>query len=302
MQSEFVAAWRRSVGRMALARQFIVDTEPVERTCLEQVYASRVLMLYASCQYAVQELGDACLSRISSDRRSVDRLPERLRKHHFERAVQKLNSANPWAWEETHAALLALGGSDWPRYSDFASLEGNVWPDRIVQYFRRFTASDADFSWFSSVTNSNGETLESRFRLLVQVRNPLAHGLLESEVQRSQYLLDWSEECLRFLNHVYLTVSKAVFSELPARTRRVGQRDRRVALGNHTVALKTVDQPIRVGDFIMLRARASDVVRAANVVSLMSENQSLQSVPAGAQRVAVGLSGASGSAELYSPP
>lgn len=302
MSSEINAAWRRSDKRLALAESFIDVTEPIEKSDLEQVYASRVLLLYAACQYAVQELGDTCTQVLARSHRSPSSLPLRVRQLHIDSSVGKLSPDKSAAdWQERVRALSGLTGVQWSQYTKLNILDGNVWPDRIVSYLRSFTEANPDFNWMRDAKNSDGETLQSRLRSLVEERNPIAHGHLAGSVASADLMRAWKSDCTDFLRRVYLSMSAAMFDELPRRTVKVGLRDRNITLGSNTMALKVLTAPLNVGDIVILRARSSEA-RAAQVLSLMSHGDSLENAPEGGSQVAVQLSKSVGRAELYQAP
>lgn len=305
MQSEILQAWRRASERLDQAKEFVNETRQIEQAAREQVYASRVLMLYASAQFGVQELGAACVRRLNADRRTPARLPARVQQHHLTRSMNKVlkeASAADWAWTSAQKDLIGMAGPDWAEHSSLHEMDGNAWPDRIKEYCKRFSATEPDFNWTKTLVNSSGERLEGQFALLVQERNPLAHGYLDPNVKSADIMLDWAEEARTFLQYVYMTVARAVFNDLPSRTQRLGTRDRSIELGPNTVAIAHLDQSVRVGDFVVLRARGSDQVRSATIVSMMHHGAQLTEATAGATEVALQLSSRPARCELYSPP
>ncbi|MFE7546819.1 HEPN domain-containing protein [Streptomyces gardneri] len=292
------AAWRRCSERFDEVASFIdvsaaairMSSNPSIRSDL---YGSWVLLTYASCQFALHEIGKGCMLFLGERYSNPSRMPEQVLRAHermsFE-AVRRLSDGDSKDKALVRQALQNIYSKNWASHSPLLRIERNVWPDNVREWMKRLGINEGDLAWMSQPASDSSETYASRLSELVSERNPIAHGDSPSRLLSAPLMKDWLSECRGFMENCCMSAALHLSREHKPRLRSVGVIDRKVIgrLGKSTVPILKTNVSVRVGDHILLADR-HERRKIARIESIKSSGESHDEVPVGYEAVAVGL-------------
>ena len=301
-------AWRRCVERFSEVIDFIDDSAKVAgrrgpMSFRTDLYGSWVLLAYAACQFSVDELGRGSMRFLGKKYRYPRLLPESMFVLHQKMTLDSVR----WLMDKDIGNLdikQLIGdiySSDWSANSRLLKLDRNVWPNVVREWLRRLGADDSDLKWMSDPVPGKTETYESRMTALVEERNPIAHGQSASSILTAALMKEWVEDCSRFMEKCAMTVALCLAKDPTLRLERLGHVDTKAKLGKNTVAIGEIKYPVSVGDHLVLSSRGvrKKIVR---VDSIMSDDITHDSLPAGRKRVAIGLNSPHQRFDIYLTP
>ncbi|WP_163013723.1 HEPN domain-containing protein [Streptomyces sp. S1] len=292
------AAWRRCSERFDEVASFIdvsaaairMSSDPSIRSDL---YGSWVLLTYASCQFALHEIGKGCMLFLGERYSNPSRMPEQVLRAHekmsFE-AVRRLSDGDLKDKALVRQALQNIYSKNWASHSPLLKIERNVWPDNVREWMKRLGINDGDLAWMSQPASDSSETYASRLSELVSERNPIAHGDSPSRLLSAPLMKDWLTECRGFMENCCMSASLHLSREHKPRLRSVGVVDRKVIdkLGKSTIPILKTNVSVRVGDHVLLADR-NERKKIARIESIKSSGKSHDEVPVGFEAVAFGL-------------
>ncbi|ROQ98213.1 hypothetical protein EDE04_4740 [Streptomyces sp. 2132.2] len=291
------AAWRRCSEQFDEVSTFIDASNAATRSSSSpsirsDLYGGWVLLAYASCQFALGEIGKGCMLFLGGKYSNPNDLPESVLRAHermsFE-AVRRLSEGDREEQSQVRQALRDMYSKDWASHSSLLKIEKNVWPDNVREWLKRLGVDDGDLTWMSQPVPGSSETYASRLKELVRERNPIAHGQVPAELLSAQLMQDWLSECRGFMEHCSMTLELHLTRAHEPRLRSIGVVNRRLTLGNRTLPLLKTKHALRVGDHILLSS-GRERKRIARIESIRSQGSSYGEVLAGHEAVAVGLS------------
>ncbi|WP_158070800.1 HEPN domain-containing protein [Streptomyces sp. CB02460] len=293
------AAWRRCSERFNEVESFIDISDAGMRmsgspSIRSDLYGSWVLLTYASCQFALHEIGRGCMLFLGERYSNPSRMPQHVL-HAHEKAsfevVRRLSDGDSSDKAQVRQALHNVYSKDWATHSSLLKIEKNVWPDNVRAWMKRLGVDDGDLEWMSQPASDASETYASRLSELVSERNPIAHGEAPSKILSAPLMKDWLAECRRFMENCCMSAALHLSREHEPRLRSVGSINRRVIsqLGKSTIPILKTNVSVRVGDHVLIADR-SERKRIARIDSIKSSGRSHDEVAAGHRAVAFGLS------------
>ncbi|MGQ4452509.1 HEPN domain-containing protein [Streptomyces griseus] len=293
------SSWRRCSERFDEVESFIDASAAAIPTSgnpsiRSDLYGSWVLLTYASCQFALQEIGRGCMLFLGDRYRNPGNMPEHVLRNHekisFE-VIRRLSDGDSKDKALVRQSLREMYSKNWATHSSLLKIEKNVWPDNVREWLRRLGVSDGDMAWMSQPASASSETYASRLSELVSERNPIAHGDSPTRLLSGILMKEWLIECRAFMENCCMSVALHLSRDHKPRLRSVGPIDRKVIsrLGNSTVPIAQTKVSLRVGDHVLLADRG-ERKRIARIESMRSDGKEFGEVPAGSVAVAVGLS------------
>ncbi|MEV4864056.1 HEPN domain-containing protein [Streptomyces ossamyceticus] len=303
------AAWRRCSERFNEVASFIDASAVAIRTgqgpsIRSDIYGSWVLLTYASCQFALDEIGRGCMLFLGDRYANPSRMPEQVLRAHekmsFE-AVRRLSDGEAKDNALVRQALRDMYSRNWAVHSSLLKMEKNVWPDNVREWLRRLGVNDGDMAWMSQPASGSTETYASRLSELVSERNPIAHGQSPVRLLSNSLMKEWLTECRGFMENCSMTAALHLSRDHRPKLRSLGTVDRKVKLGNSTVPISKTNVSLRVGDHVLLATR-TERKRVARIESIKCDGQSHSEVAVGHETVALGLSKPHQGCGLYLTP
>ncbi|WP_405459542.1 HEPN domain-containing protein [Streptomyces sp. NBC_00101] len=303
------AAWRRCSERFDEVSSFIDASSSATRSysspsIRSDLYGGWVLLSYASCQFALDEIGKGSMLFLGSRYKDPSRLPDSVLRAHEKLSFESIKRSSESDRKErfqVRQALKNMYSKDWAAHSPLLNIERNVWPDNVREWLRRLGVEDADLSWMIQPVPGSTETYSSRLKELVSERNPIAHGQAPSQLLSAQMMKGWLSECRDFMEHCSMTVELHLSRAHNPRLRSVGSINRRITLGNRTIPISKVTHALRVGDHVLL-ASGQERKKIARIDSIKSQGLSHTEVSAGHEAVALGLSKEHQGCGVFLPP
>ncbi|MGC5171209.1 HEPN domain-containing protein [Microbacterium sp. DT81.1] len=261
------------------------------------VYASWILLAYASYEAALRNLGEATIGHLGQFAPTPADLPDDIRRAHAERVVRRASEAFsqrvPSRGQDIDPEdfLSRAFGSDWASVSVLLRIEKNGWVQNVREWLRRVGAEDADMVWMREPYGSSTETLESFVDRLVGERNDLAHGDLPAATLSADLMVEWIDAISEFVRRIYLCLQVACARAFPAHVmRRFGDIDPDApALSDMTAAFAVLHEDVSVMQHALVISDSGEV-RAARVASMQTESIGIEKATAGDERVAITFS------------
>ncbi|MFI6250238.1 HEPN domain-containing protein [Streptomyces sp. NPDC051016] len=290
-------AWRRCSMRFNEVHQFIdasghslrQGNGPAVRS---DFYGAWVLMAYASCQYALDEIGQGCMEFLGNRHRYARSMPDAMFKNHERLTLEtarRMADENSKKRSQIKQYLLDIYSAKWSTSSSLLKMERNVWPTNVREWLRRIGVDEGDMSWMNDPASPGApETYASRLAELVEERNPIAHGQTPYRVLSASTMKSWLTECQDFMEHCAMTVELHLSRHHVPRLARLGVLNRQLKLSNRTVPFLVLNHHVRVGDHVLLGSQ-SERKKIAKVTSIMSGGSTFDDLPAGHEQVAIGL-------------
>lgn len=301
-------AWSRCVIRFREVQEYIDKSATLapfdDSRYRAELYGTWVLTAYAACEYSLNEIGKACVEFIGSRASTPSKLPEEVQRNHFRLTLEavrySLASNDPLV--DVDSVLQKIRSAQWAACSSLMKIDGNVWPHVVREWLSRLGLTKSDLIWMEQAAPRKTDTYSSRMAALVAERNPIAHGVAPTQIQSSSEMEDWVQDCQFFVEKCVMSIAEKFVVVYQPRLLKVGCVDKQTQLGPNTLALSSCAQSVEVGDHVILKSASPSPVKAARIVSLMSNGSSLNSALRGARQVAVGLSKSHGGANLYMTP
>ncbi|MFD8370659.1 HEPN domain-containing protein [Streptomyces sp. NPDC059688] len=268
-------------------------------------YGAWVLMTYASCQYALDEIGQGCIGFLGNRHKYARSMPDLVFKNHERLTLdtaRRMTDGDAQTRSQIKQALLEIYSAKWSTNSSLLKMERNVWPSNVREWLKRIGVEERDMSWMSDPASPGAsDTYSSRLAELVEERNPIAHGQSPQRVLSAATMKSWLTECEDFMENCAMTVELHLSRHHVARIARLGVLDRKLKLSNKTVPVLVLNHQVRVGDHVLLGSQ-SERKKVAKVTSIMSGGMAFNDLPAGHERVAIGLSKPHQGSGLYLTP
>ena len=299
-------AWSRCLIRFREVQDYIDKSASVaplgDGRYRAELYGTWVLTAYAACEYSLNEIGRACVEFIGVRASTPSKLPEEVQRKHLHLTLEAVwrSLASNGSLVDVDSALQKIRSAQWAAYSNLMKIDRNVWPHVVREWLSRLGLTKNDLTWMEQAIPGKTETYSSRMAALVEERNPIAHGVAPSQIRSSSVMKDWVQDCQNFVEKCAMSITEKLVVEYQPRLLKVGYLDKRTQLGASTLALSSCMQSIEVNDHVVLKSASS--VKAARIVSLMSNGSFLNSALRGMKQVSVGLSKKHSGSNLYIAP
>lgn len=303
-------AWRRADGRFAEVKYYVNASQSLSRTqgtgVIADRYGSWILLAYGACEFGLGQIGQAMLQSLAQRYPTPSRLPARIALSHRQTTLSHLSflAAQHPNRPGFLESLSKFDGRGWSDASQLMTLPGNAWPDNVKSWLSRLGIESNYLGWMTEPNSLSGqpsETLESRLSNLVQERNPIAHGQRPQNLLSPSEMVDWVEDCRRFVESCATTMQLHFASTMPFRLSKIGDIDQLLQLGSTTLPFLTTRTDLTVGQHVLL-SRNRSPKRIACIQSMMSNGISSNHFSAGTSRVAVTLNKPHGGTSAYLAP
>ena len=265
----------------------------IDRAHQQELYSSWVLLIYASLEAAYTQIASAALDYLAAARTPVSHWPEKLRSEHVRRTstlardLQHGNRNYTGLPEGVTAeqVLSSWNSENWRDHAIFLNLEGNVWPGKVAELFKRI---GIPLNWLQDGFEETGESLSSIVSRLVDERNGIGHGGLPDSIRSREIVSDWIHAVADFADRVGVAVIEYLLTNFftVASSVAIGTIDRSRPVRKGSISIRHMLVPLEVGDPILVSRGESGWVRV-RVRSVMSDGVALRSVSRGMERVSI---------------